>query len=88
MMEEAARIGEAIGIPATLSIEEMFDKARALGSVKTSMLQDAEHGKPVEIDALLTVGSRFRPDRRGADAVHRQRSRSRSSEGNQSRPAR
>jgi 2-dehydropantoate 2-reductase len=55
MMEEAGRIGEAIGIPATVSIEEMFDRARALGAVKTSMLHDAEHGKPVEIDALLTV---------------------------------
>ena len=55
MTQEAARIGEAIGIPATVSIEEMFDRARALGAAKTSMLQDAEHGKPVEIDALLTV---------------------------------
>jgi 2-dehydropantoate 2-reductase len=55
MMEEASRIGEAIGIPATVPIEEMFDRARALGAAKTSMLQDAEHGKPVEIDALLTA---------------------------------
>jgi 2-dehydropantoate 2-reductase len=55
MMEEAGRIGEAIGIPPTVSVEEMFDRARALGAIKTSMLQDAEHGKPVEIDALLTV---------------------------------
>jgi 2-dehydropantoate 2-reductase len=55
MMEEAGRIGEAIGIPATVSIEEMFDRARVLGAAKTSMLQDAEHGRPVEIDALLTV---------------------------------
>jgi 2-dehydropantoate 2-reductase len=55
MMEEAGRIGEAIGIPATVPIEEMFDRARVLGAAKTSMLQDAEHGKPVEIDALLTV---------------------------------
>jgi 2-dehydropantoate 2-reductase len=29
MMEEASRIGEAIGIPATVSVEEMFDGARA-----------------------------------------------------------
>jgi 2-dehydropantoate 2-reductase len=55
MMEEAGRIGEAIGIPATVSIEEMLDRARALGAIKTSMLQDAEHRRPVEIDALLTV---------------------------------
>jgi 2-dehydropantoate 2-reductase len=54
-MQEARLIGEAIGIPAAVSIEEMFDRARAVGPVKTSMLQDAEHGKPVEIDALLTV---------------------------------
>ena len=32
MMEEAGRIGKAIGIPATVSIEEMFDRARALGA--------------------------------------------------------
>jgi 2-dehydropantoate 2-reductase len=55
MMEEARRIGEAIGIPATVSIQEVFGRARALGAAKTSMLQDAEHGRPVEIDALLTV---------------------------------
>jgi 2-dehydropantoate 2-reductase len=55
MMEEAARIGEAIGIPAIVPIEEMFDRARALGAIKTSMLRDAEHGKPIEIGALLTV---------------------------------
>jgi 2-dehydropantoate 2-reductase len=55
MMEEGGRIGAAIGIPPTIPVEEMFDRARKLGAAKTSMLQDAEHGKPVEIDALLTV---------------------------------
>jgi 2-dehydropantoate 2-reductase len=55
MMEEARRIGEAIGIPDAMSIEEMIGRARTLGAVKTSMLQDVEQGKPVEIDALLTV---------------------------------
>ena len=33
----------------------MIGRIRALGSFKMSMLQDLEHGKPVEIDALLTV---------------------------------
>ena len=55
MMEEAGQIGAAIGIPPSVPVEEMFDRARALGAAKTSMLQDAEHGKPVEIDALLTA---------------------------------
>ena len=55
MMEEARRIGEAIGIPATLLVEEMIGRARTLGAIKMSMLQDAERGRHVEIDALLTV---------------------------------
>jgi 2-dehydropantoate 2-reductase len=55
MMEEAARIGKAIGIPPDLPVEEMLRRARSFGPIKTSMLQDAERGTPVEIDALLTV---------------------------------
>jgi 2-dehydropantoate 2-reductase len=54
MMEEAGRIGAAIGIPVSSSIEKI-ETIRALGAFKMSMLQDVEHGKPVEIDALLTV---------------------------------
>jgi 2-dehydropantoate 2-reductase len=55
MMEEAARVGQAIGIPPGLSVNEMIARARTFGAVKTSMLRDAERGTPVEIDALLTV---------------------------------
>lgn len=55
MMEEAARIGAAIGIPVSSSIEKMIETIRALGAFNMSMLQDVEHGKPAEIDALLTV---------------------------------
>jgi 2-dehydropantoate 2-reductase len=55
MMEEAARVGEAIGIAGALPVETMIATARAVGPFKTSMLQDVEHGRPVEIDALLTV---------------------------------
>jgi 2-dehydropantoate 2-reductase len=55
MMEEAARIGAAIGMPISPSVEKMIEMIRGLGAFKMSMLQDLEHGKPVEIDALLTV---------------------------------
>ena len=55
MMEEAARIGAVLGLHGGGSIENMIGRIRALGSFKMSMLQDLEHGKPVEIDALLTV---------------------------------
>ena len=55
MMEEAAQIGAAIGVSDSRSVEMMIEKVRTLGAFKMSMLQDVEHGKPVEIDALLTV---------------------------------
>ena len=55
MMQEAAAIGEAIDIPMTVSTTEMIGRAKSLGAFKTSMLQDTEAGKPVELDALLTV---------------------------------
>ena len=55
MMEEAAQVGAAIGIPTGRSVETMIEIIRALGAFKMSMLQDVEHGKPVEIDSLLTV---------------------------------
>ena len=55
MMKEAAAVGNAIGCPITQSGEERIDVARKLGVFKTSMLQDVEAGKPLEIDVLLTV---------------------------------
>ena len=55
MMEEAARVGDAIGIRDLITVDEMIARTRAFGPVKTSMLQDFERGTPVEIDALLTV---------------------------------
>ena len=44
-----------LGIPPNFTVEEMLRRARSFGPVKTSMLQDAERGTQVEIDALLTV---------------------------------
>jgi 2-dehydropantoate 2-reductase len=55
MMQEAAQIGAAIGISDMPPVENMIDKVRSLGAFKMSMLQDVEHRKTVEIDALLTV---------------------------------
>jgi len=52
-MAEAAAIGERIGCPIAQSGAERIAVARKLGAFKTSMLQDAQAGKPLEIDALL-----------------------------------
>ncbi|KJK16550.1 2-dehydropantoate 2-reductase [Burkholderiaceae bacterium 16] len=53
VMEEAGRIGAAIGCPIAQSGEERSQVTRKLGAFKTSMLQDAEAGRPLEIDALV-----------------------------------
>jgi 2-dehydropantoate 2-reductase len=54
-MREAAAIGTRIGCPIGQSGEDRMAVARQLGPFKTSMLQDLEAGKPLEIDALLTA---------------------------------
>src|SRR6185437_13239416 len=55
VMAEAAAIGAAIGCPIAESGEARNAVTRKLGAFKTSMLRDVEAGKPMEIDALLTV---------------------------------
>jgi 2-dehydropantoate 2-reductase len=53
MMREAQAVGEALGIRFRLSIEKRIAGAESIGAHKTSMLQDIEHGRAIEIDALL-----------------------------------
>lgn len=55
VMLEAREIGARIGIPIEQTPEDRHQVTRKLGAFKTSMLQDAEAGKPVELDALVTV---------------------------------
>jgi 2-dehydropantoate 2-reductase len=55
VMAEAAAIGAAIGCPIEQSGEDRMVVTRQLGAFKTSMLQDVEAGRPVEIDALLST---------------------------------
>jgi 2-dehydropantoate 2-reductase len=55
IMAEAAAIGERIGCPISQSGEDRNAVTRKLGAFRTSMLQDAQAGRPLEIDALLTA---------------------------------
>jgi 2-dehydropantoate 2-reductase len=55
VMLEAREIGARIGIPIAQQPEDRHQVTRKLGAFKTSMLQDVEAGKPVELDALVTV---------------------------------
>lgn len=52
-MREAAAIGGRIGITIDNDPEERHQVTRRLGAFRTSMLQDVEAGKPVELDALV-----------------------------------
>ena len=53
IMREVLAIGRAVGVDADIDPEARIDMARVLGRFKTSMLQDLEAGKPLEIDGLL-----------------------------------
>ena len=54
-MLEAAAIGDRVGLPIDTKPEERHAITRKLGALKTSMLQDAQAGRAVELDALLAV---------------------------------
>lgn len=54
IMRECLAIGRAVGVDADIDPEARMDMARKLGVFKTSMLQDLEAGKSLEIDGLLT----------------------------------
>lgn len=55
VMLEAREIGARIGIPIEQTPDDRFQVTRKLGAFKSSMLQDVEARKPVELDALVTV---------------------------------
>jgi len=55
VMREAQVIGNRIGCVIEQDPEARHRVTRSLGSFKTSMLQDVEAGKPIELDALVGV---------------------------------
>lgn len=55
MMLEGQAIGEALGVRFAIDVEKRINGAVEVGAHKTSMLQDLERGRPMEIDALVTA---------------------------------
>jgi 2-dehydropantoate 2-reductase len=53
MMLEAKPVAEALGTRFAIDVDKRIDGAAEVGEHKTSMLQDLERGRPMEIDALL-----------------------------------
>jgi 2-dehydropantoate 2-reductase len=55
VMRETQAIAEQLGVQFRVDIERRIDGAGAVGAHKTSMLQDLERGRAMEIDPLVTV---------------------------------
>ncbi|MBN4667552.1 2-dehydropantoate 2-reductase [Pandoraea nosoerga] len=55
MMLEAKAIGDKFGVHFRVDVERRINGAGAVGAHKTSMLQDLERGRAMEIDPLVTV---------------------------------
>jgi 2-dehydropantoate 2-reductase len=53
MMTEALHVGQAMGVVSSLDVDARIAYAARLADVKTSMLQDYERGRPLELDPIL-----------------------------------
>jgi 2-dehydropantoate 2-reductase len=53
MMEEADSVARALGIDLAIGVEQRLAGAEKVGAHKTSMLQDVERGRPLEVEALI-----------------------------------
>lgn len=54
MMVEAQTIAEKLGVKFPIDVDRRIDGGAAVGAHRTSMWQDLELGRPMEIDALVT----------------------------------
>jgi 2-dehydropantoate 2-reductase len=63
LMVEASRVGQAMGVVADVDIEQRIAYAARLNDVRTSMLQDFERGRPLELEpilgAVIELGDRY-----------------------------
>ena len=65
MMVEGQAVAEALGVRFSIDVDRRIEGAAGVGAHKTSMLQDLERGRPMEIDALVAAVSELG---RAADA--------------------
>ena len=55
VMAEADELAEALGVCLPLTIDQRMEGARKVGAHKTSMLQDLESGRPMELESVVGV---------------------------------
>jgi len=66
LMVEALRVGEAMNVVSGVDVDARIEYAARLNDVKTSMLQDYERARPLELEpivgAVIELAERFRVD--------------------------
>jgi 2-dehydropantoate 2-reductase len=74
MMAEAEAVAHQLGIELPITIDQRISGAAKVGGHRTSMLQDLEAGRPLEIDAVvgavLEIGRRLGVSMPATEAVH------------------
>jgi 2-dehydropantoate 2-reductase len=64
LMREALRVGEAMGVVRGVDVDDRIEYAARLDDVKTSMLQDYERERPLELEpivgAVIELAERYR----------------------------
>jgi 2-dehydropantoate 2-reductase len=55
MMSEFTHVGERLGLELPMTVDERLVVTRRLGDFRTSMLNDVEAGRPLEVEGLLGV---------------------------------
>ena len=71
MMLEAQEIAEKLGVKFPIDVDRRIDGGAAVGAHRTSMLQDLDAGRPMEIDALVGSVQELGRVTEHADADHR-----------------
>ena len=54
-MREVEQVANALGVTMPVSLDRRMAGAAAIGEHKTSMLQDLEKGRPLELDAIVAA---------------------------------
>jgi 2-dehydropantoate 2-reductase len=55
IMQEVVDVAEALGATVSVTVDRRLERAGDVGAHKTSMLQDYEAGKPLELDAIVAA---------------------------------
>ncbi|HJT14671.1 MAG TPA: 2-dehydropantoate 2-reductase [Dongiaceae bacterium] len=74
IMNEAEAVANKLGVTMPIDVESRIDGAASVGEHKTSMLQDFERGRPIELDAIVgavaELGDIVEVETPMVDAIH------------------